>query len=180
MYIYIHIYIYIYTYSHGGAGAAAYAAANMIRIIEETDQWNEYLKGGATDICLLEKTLKLAFLNIDDAIKIQQNSNVSDSSGCTSVTAMITPKYIICANAGDSRCVMGTNKLTKAMSEDHKPNNDSERRRIELAGGRVQWKRVDGDLAVSRALGDFQYKTRTDLGPTEQKVRKIILRYFFF
>lgn len=165
---------------HGGAGAAAYAAANMIRIIEETDQWNEYIKGGATDMCLLERTLKLAFMNIDEALKIKQNGDVSDSSGCTSVTAMITPKYIICANAGDSRCVMGTDKSTKAMSEDHKPNNALELRRIELAGGRVQWKRVDGDLAVSRALGDFQYKTRTDLEPENQKVRKPSLRYIVF
>ena len=31
-------------------------------------------------------------------------------------------------------------------------------------------KRVDGDLAVSRALGDFQYKDRPDLKPEEQKV----------
>ena len=56
------------------------------------------------------------------------------------------------------------------MSEDHKPNNPLEQNRIELAGGKVQWKRVDGDLAVSRGLGDFQFKTRVDLGPTEQKV----------
>ena len=31
-------------------------------------------------------------------------------------------------------------------------------------------KRVDGDLAVSRALGDFQYKDRNDLPAEEQKV----------
>ena len=29
---------------------------------------------------------------------------------------------------------------------------------------------MDGDLAVSRALGDFDYKKRTDLGPQQQKV----------
>jgi len=31
-------------------------------------------------------------------------------------------------------------------------------------------RRVDGDLAVSRALGDFQYKDRPDLPPEAQKV----------
>ena len=76
----------------------------------------------------------------------------------------------MCANIGDSRCVIGTNKLAKAMSEDHKPDNELEQRRIELAGGTVQWKRVDGDLGVARAFGDFRFKNRSDLGPTEQKV----------
>ena len=42
--------------------------------------------------------------------------------------------------------------------QDHKPNDTGERERIESAGGCVSMKRVDGDLAVSRALGDFQYK----------------------
>merc|ERR1712146_17189 len=53
---------------------------------------------------------------------------------------------------------------------DHKPQDEVERTRIEKAGGIVQVKRVDGDLAVSRAFGDFQYKTRTDLPPEQQKV----------
>lgn len=30
--------------------------------------------------------------------------------------------------------------------------------------------RVDGDLAVSRALGDFHFKGRDDLGQQEQKI----------
>jgi serine/threonine protein phosphatase PrpC len=93
-----------------------------------------------------------------------------DTSGCTSVTAIITPKYIICANAGDSRCVLGTGGTARPMSEDHKPHSVEEKRRIESAGGFVQWNRVDGDLAVSRALGDFTYKHRPDLHPKDQKV----------
>ena len=51
------------------------------------------------------------------------------------------------------------------MSEDHKPNNAEELERIHNAGGTVSMKRVDGDLAVSRSLGDFQYKDRPDLKP---------------
>jgi protein phosphatase 1B len=147
----------------------------MIRMIEETVFWSEYIKGGAIDICLLQKALSQAFLDIDDALREKQSGDNRDTSGCTSVTAMITPKHIVCANAGDSRCVMGTNEVAKAMSEDHKPYDEIERNRIELAGGRVQWKRVDGDLAVSRALGDFQYKNRSDLGPTAQKVSDFFL-----
>lgn len=156
-------------HSHGGAGAAAYAAKNMIHTIQDTSFWKDYLKGGASDINCLQKALKKAFFDMDVALRDFQSKD-HDRSGCTSVTAMITPKYIICANAGDSRCVLGTCNSFKAMSEDHKPNNELEQKRIELAGGRVQWKRIDGDLAVSRGFGDFQYKTRKDLGPAEQMV----------
>lgn len=155
---------------HGGAGAAHFAEGNLVQYIESTSQWQQYLTGGANDPKLLGAALSQAFMDIDAALRIRQSTDNYDSSGCTSVTAMITPHFIVCANAGDSRCVLGTNRMAKPMSEDHKPSDDMERRRIESAGGRVRWKRVDGDLAVSRAFGDFQYKTRSDLGPKEQKV----------
>jgi serine/threonine protein phosphatase PrpC len=44
------------------------------------------------------------------------------------------------------------------LSFDHKPWLTVEKERIESAGGCVAMKRVDGELAVSRALGDFQFK----------------------
>lgn len=44
---------------------------------------------------------------------------------------------------------------TIALSEDHKPENDGERTRIERAEGYVEDNRVNGNLALSRALGDF-------------------------
>ena len=48
-----------------------------------------------------------------------------------------------------------------ALSEDHKPNNPIEKARIYAAGHSVHEDRVDGNLALSRAFGDFQYKART-------------------
>ena len=53
---------------------------------------------------------------------------------------------------------------------DHKPYNEVEQRRIEAAGGTVTMRRVNGDLAVSRALGDFTYKHATHLPATQQQV----------
>lgn len=44
------------------------------------------------------------------------------------------------------------------LSNDHKPYLEGEKERIEKAGGHVKFNRVNGDLAVSRALGDFAYK----------------------
>ena len=156
---------------HGGAAAAIFAAANLIGTIEETIEWQQYLKLGASDISLLGSALTQACLNLDAILRDVQSHDARDLSGCTCISAMITPKYIVCANLGDSRGVIGTNRLVKALSEDHKPTNESEQRRIEAAGGTVHWKRVDGDLGVSRAFGDFRFKNRADLGPTQQKVR---------
>lgn len=44
------------------------------------------------------------------------------------------------------------------LSKDHKPDRPDEVARIEAAGGFVSFKRVLGRLAVSRALGDAEYK----------------------
>jgi len=44
------------------------------------------------------------------------------------------------------------------MSEDHKPDNEVERLRISKAGGFVTDGRVNGNLNLSRALGDLEYK----------------------
>lgn len=55
------------------------------------------------------------------------------------------------------------------MSTDHKPTLDSERQRIESAGGYVSWGRVNGNLALSRAIGDFEFKRTFEL-PVEQQI----------
>lgn len=50
----------------------------------------------------------------------------------------------------------------KELTRDHHPDRDDERYRVEAAGGYVlQWggvSRVNGQLAVSRAIGDLSYK----------------------
>lgn len=157
---------------HAGAGAAKYAHDNVINFLEQSEEWKEYLAGGVENHELVGRAMIATFLMLDEKMRVyQQTTNGHDTSGCTSVTAIVTPKYIICANAGDSRCVMGIAGSAKPLSFDHKPSLQLERERIDAAGGFVQWNRVDGDLAVSRALGDFGYKNRPDLPPEQQKVR---------
>ena len=91
-------------------------------------------------------------------------------AGCTAVVALVLHKKIFVANLGDSRCVLIDKKgLALPLSTDHKPQNELERHRIEAAGASVSEDRVNGNLAVSRALGDCEYKDRS-LQPEEQAV----------
>lgn len=71
----------------------------------------------------------------------------------------------VVANLGDSRCLLGRQDGTwAALSEDQKPENPKERWRIEEAGGSVVEGRIDGNLSLARAMGDFVYKDDADLG----------------
>lgn len=74
------------------------------------------------------------------------------------------------ANAGDSRAIAGINGSYEALSFDHKPTNESEMRRITAAGGWVESNRVNGNLALSRALGDFIFKKNETKRSEEQVV----------
>ncbi len=49
------------------------------------------------------------------------------------------------------------------MSIDHKPDDDKEKERILKAGGEVWEGRVNGNLNLSRAMGDLEYKNNKSL-----------------
>lgn len=80
------------------------------------------------------------------------------SGGSTLICAAIHGRMLYVGCLGDARAVLLDGKTTIAMSEDHKPANDKEHKRIQRCGGFVQYGRVCGILAVSRALGDFEFK----------------------
>lgn len=116
-------------------------------------------------------TIREGFLKMDsDMRKLPKFETGEEKSGTTAVTAFVTPSKIIFANCGDSRALLCNNKIVKFATSDHKPYNEEEKRRIENAGGSVMIQRVNGNLAVSRALGDYDYKSTPDLPPIEQLV----------
>ncbi|KAE8704691.1 putative protein phosphatase 2C 75 [Hibiscus syriacus] len=81
--------------------------------------------------------------------------------GTTAVIALLTPDHVVVANCGDSRAVLCRGAKAIPMSFDHKPDRADELARIEAAGGRVIFvngARVEGILAMSRAIGDKYLK----------------------
>lgn len=172
--------------------------------IEECDDWHEYCqfseekRKSQTD--LLSRVLVQAYVAVDEDLRMMDESGLmvsknsfhlyifniityvckclihQDESGCTCVSAIITPTHVVCANVGDSRAVVGLSPALfpdsqcKALTEDHKPQDPEERKRIERAGGHVMFNRVNGELAMSRALGDFRYKNNPALPESEHLV----------
>lgn len=62
------------------------------------------------------------------------------------------------ANVGDSRAIASVSGVVEPLSYDHKPNNELETKRIEAAGGFIAFDRVNGNLSLSRAFGDYKFK----------------------
>ena len=106
----------------------------------------------------------------DESLLATNGQLMYEHSGSTCVVVLLTPSHVIGCNAGDSRAVLRRAGGTLPLSFDHKPSEVSEKDRITEAGGFVKARRVDGDLAVSRALGDFVYKTNETLPTNKQKV----------
>ena len=76
---------------------------------------------------------------------------------------LITKDYIYCCNLGDSRTVLAekikNNRVEIIeLSEDHKPMKKAEKERIQAQGGIVDYNRINGKIAIARAIGDWEYK----------------------
>jgi len=54
------------------------------------------------------------------------------------------------------------------LSIDHKPELPEENKRVLAAGGYVADGRINGNLNLSRALGDLEYKQDKNLTPEKQ------------
>ena len=109
-------------------------------------------------------------------IDMTEDERVDSSfSGSTCVSLFFTPERLICANVGDSRCILGKfdgNKWkSKNLSRDQKPSEKDESERIINSGGRIEsFKDENGNyigpervwlkdedvpgLAMSRSFGD--------------------------
>lgn len=145
---------------HGGAQVADYAGKHLHKYIVNRPEFKE---GN------IPEALRQAFLEIDKVMLNEQYLR-EEQSGSTAVAVVIKDDRLFCANVGDSRAVACINGKAVPLSNDHKPNNTTEYNRITAAGGWVDGNRVNGNLALSRALGDFIFKRNSDKRPEEQIV----------
>lgn len=147
---------------HAGPKVSEYCSKNLLDKIQQSLEPSDKEEQ-------VSKKIKEAFLNIDDDL-MKLNMDGRPSGGTTAVSCMVSPDKLIWANCGDSRGLLCSNNQLKYNTVDHKPMNEKEKLRIEKAGGTVMMQRVNGSLAVSRALGDFDYKRSSELKQSEQLV----------
>ncbi|XP_058806893.1 probable protein phosphatase 2C T23F11.1 [Phymastichus coffea] len=145
---------------HGGAAVAQYAGKYLHEYI--TSQ-SEYKEGN------IEEAIKKGFLSLDKAMETDETLK-NAQAGTTVIAILIKDNILYSANAGDSRAVASISGTALPLSYDHKPMLKEERERITAAGGWVECNRVNGHLALSRALGDFMFKKNDHKKPEEQIV----------
>ena len=90
-------------------------------------------------------------------------------SGTTAATVLLRRegdiRRLYAANAGDARIVLVRDKKGVRLTHDHKASDPAEVARIQEAGGFVIMNRVNGMLAVTRALGDLTMKDHVTCEP---------------
>lgn len=128
---------------------------------------------GKKEINQITETLKS--MGVKDALGgFEADEDEEDGAtmkGCTANVMLIKDGKIYVANAGDSRSiVIYADEKVEELSSDHKPDKEVETARITKAGGSIFNGRVEGNLNLSRALGDMKYKSNKSLKPEEQMI----------
>ncbi|XP_028905451.1 protein phosphatase 1F [Ornithorhynchus anatinus] len=106
------------------------------------------------------RALRAAFRLTDDAF-LRKAERESLRSGSTGVCALLAGPAVHVAWLGDSQAVLVQRGEALTLVEPHKPERQDEKERIEALGGFVSYVdcwRVNGTLAVSRAIGDASQK----------------------
>mmetsp|Transcript_26311 Transcript_26311/g.80957 ORF Transcript_26311/g.80957 Transcript_26311/m.80957 type:complete len:565 (+) Transcript_26311:1007-2701(+) len=161
---------------HGGYEAAAIAAAEFSPRVGQLladevrrKRWTFEPEDSATrGEPEASEAMCAALREIDE--KLAAKKHGFNECGATAVCVLVDDDTLTVAWLGDARAVLGTPTGAKALTRDHRPDDPSERDRIVRAEGYVYRGRVNGALAVSRALGDFSYKNQPTLAPEEQLV----------
>nr|XP_020442305.1 protein phosphatase 1K, mitochondrial-like [Monopterus albus] len=143
---------------HGGPHAADYCYTFMDKFIRDALEEEEDL----------ERVLQKAFVDADKALHTHLSyfNNASFlTAGTTATVAMLRDGVeLVVGSVGDSRAVLCRKGRASKLTTDHTPDRKDERQRIQRFGGFVTWNsvgqtNVNGQLAMTRSIGDFHLKS---------------------
>ena len=134
---------------HGGNEASTFLQKNIVNYLRE------YSSNLNLDLDLIFQKLDQNFLN--------ENYNQIGSTACiiyiTKEYSITNSKKILyCANIGDTRAVLINSSNIKRLSYDDRATDKNESERIKNLGGVIFGGRVFGNLMLTRAFGDYEFK----------------------
>jgi protein phosphatase PTC1 len=139
---------------HGGSTVSNMASIEIPKIM-----YNK-LSNGAI---ITKEYVEESFTSCFDVVNQILESKGKIYGGSTVICALI--EYLkdgvvnlYTSGAGDSRITLCYNNMAKRMTYDHKGADESEVERIRELGGFVVSGRVNGMLAVTRAIGDLTFR----------------------
>lgn len=133
---------------HGGSQCSKILASNL----------GPYLFEKQTNSILTPEIIITSCLELDSVCNFNSGSTATFSIA----KKLENKKYkLFICNVGDSMTILlkqNNNYAPLFFTTEHKPNLETEKQRIEKSGSYVSNNRIDGQLSVSRAFGDIEFK----------------------
>lgn len=161
---------------HAGSRSADLCASILVEVIERNLGLEETLDNGGLRNCLSRSVVCLHHAivrqKLDDgtaaliglvvntkSLKVSQETTDADQEH-------LPQPLLVLANSGDQRAVLCRDGKHINLTKDHKPDDAEELSRIKREGGFVsETKRVNGILALSRAVGDVDLQPFVTFDP---------------
>ncbi|XP_046681406.1 protein phosphatase 1E-like [Homalodisca vitripennis] len=149
---------------HNGIDAAVYSVSHLHQYLAESQHYPSQPLLAMREACIRTDDL---FTSKADKENLH--------GGTTAVYALLRPKEqkLYVGWLGDSLAVLVRRGVPYQIVQAHKPDRSDERDRIEKLGGTIlywgAW-RVNGQLAVSRAIGDVEYKPYVSAKPDVEEI----------
>ena len=118
---------------HGGNKCSNFLQENLHKYIFESDYFPLY------PLQAIYQAYEQAELNFESIAFDKENKKLLDKSGSCALSALIIDDYCFVTNLGDSRGLysLDSGKQLYQITRDHKPNDNTEKKRIEKAGGKI-------------------------------------------
>lgn len=152
---------------HGGSDVSAHLEAHAHRSFQSKLARQGNILGSSSTGKDIAYALKASLNEMEEQVLKVRGWN---HQGSTAAVICVDGGSIWAANIGDSRAVLSRAGDAIDLTDDHKPNNKEDQARIEALGGHVEWFgwtdpdgrpiegmgswRVNGNLAISRSVGD--------------------------
>tara|TARA_E500000178_G_C16886631_1_gene691540 strand:- start:51 stop:857 length:807 start_codon:yes stop_codon:yes gene_type:complete len=147
---------------HGGKTVSSFLKKNIVKHFAKNIDSSTYFS-----TLNASRFLNKVFNDVEDKLE-KNHPRAVNYTGSTALCGVISnnklnnKRILWIANVGDSRAVLCNDKNEAVqLSQDHKPNNVNEKKRIEQLGGKIKYDGSDwriNDLSLSRAFGDLESK----------------------